>query len=45
MNNDAKTNNYLIDPTFNKVNRLFSYPLKMKKAEYLFQTIIHQKSK
>ena len=45
MTNHAKTNNYLIDPTFNKVNRLFSYHLKMRKAEYLFQTITHQKWK
>ena len=32
--------NYLIDPTFNKVNCL-----KMKKAEHLFQSIMYQKLK
>ena len=42
MTNQTKTNNlnYLIDPTFNKVNRL-----KMKKTEHLFQSITHQKLK
>ena len=32
--------NYLIDPTFNKVNCL-----KMKKTEHLFQSIMYQKMK
>ena len=32
--------NYLIDPTFNKVNCL-----KMKKTEHLFQSIMYQKLK
>ena len=42
MTNQTITNNlnYLIDPTFIKVNRL-----KMKKKEHLFQSITHQKLK
>ena len=36
--------NYLIDPTFKKVNRL-SYHLKMKTVEHLFQSIMYQISK
>ena len=47
MTKQTKTNNsnYLIDTTFNKVNRLLSCHLKMKKIEHLFQSIICQKLK
>ena len=47
MTNQTKTNNvnYLIDPTFNKVNILLSYHLKMKKTEHFFQNITQQKLK
>ena len=46
MTNHTKTNrlNYLIDPTFTKVNRLFCC-LKMKKIEHIFQSIMYQKLK
>ena len=45
MSNQTKTYNlnYLIDPTFNKANRLFVLSFEMKKVDYLFQSIIHQK--
>ena len=45
MSNQTKNNNlnYLIDPTFTNVNRLFV--LKMKMMELLFQNIIYQKLK
>ena len=45
MTNQAKSNklNYLIDPIFNKVNRLFVLSFKLKMIEHLFQSIIHQK--
>ena len=38
MSNQTKNNNlnYLIDPTFTNVNRLFVYHLKMNKIEVLF---------
>ena len=36
---------WLIDLTFNKVNRLFVYHLKMKVIEHPFESIIHQKLK
>ena len=38
ISNQTKNNslNYLIDPTFTNVNRLFSYLLEMKKIEHLF---------
>ena len=47
MSNQARNNNlnYLIDPTFTNVNRLFLYLLKMKMIEFLFQSIIYQKLK
>ena len=42
MSNQTKNNNlnYLIDPTFTKVNRLFI--LSFENEEPLFQSIIHQ---
>ena len=45
MTNQTKNNNlnHLIDPTFTEVNRLFV--LLTESEEYLFQSIIHQKSK
>ena len=45
MTNQTKTNylNYLIDPTFNKVNRLFV--LLFENEEHLFQSIMYQKLK
>ena len=47
MTNQAKINNlnYLIDPTFNKVNRLFVLSFEMKMIDHLFQSIIHQRLK
>ena len=44
MSNQTKNNtiNYLIDPTFTKVNRLFVLSFKMKKIGLSFQNIIHQ---
>ena len=44
VTNQPKTNNlnYLIDPAFNKVNRLFVLSFK---NEDLFQSITHQKLK
>ena len=44
MRDQSKANNlnYLIDPAFNKVNRSFVLSLKMKKMEYLFQSIMLQ---
>ena len=39
----TKNLNYLIDPTFNKVNRLFV--LSFENEEHFFQSIIHQKLK
>ena len=43
MTIQAKTKNlnYLIDPTFTKVNRLFVLPLKKKMIELLFLSIIY----
>ena len=45
MTNQTKTNhlNYLINPTFTKVNRLFL--LSFKNEEHLFQSIMYQKLK
>ena len=42
MTTQDKTNNlnYLIDPTFNKVNRLFVF--SFENEPYLFQSIIHK---
>ena len=47
MTNQTKTNhlNYLIDPTFTKVNRLFVLSFKNEKIEHLFQSIMYQKLK
>ena len=48
MSNQTKNNNlnYLIDPTFTNVNRLFVLSFhKMKLIELLFQSIIYQKLK
>ena len=48
MTNHTKTNNlnYLIDLTFNKVNRLFILSFKNEeKTEHLFKSIINQKLK
>ena len=47
MSNQTKNNNfnYLIDPTFTNVNRLFVLTLKMKMIELLFQSIMYQKLK
>ena len=44
MTDQSKTNNlnYLIDPSFDKVNRLFVLSLKMNMIERPFQSIIHQ---
>ena len=44
MTNQTNTNNlnYLMDPTFNKVNSLSDH-MKRKKTEHVFQCIIHQK--
>ena len=44
MRDQSKVNNlnYLIDPAFNKVNKSFVLSLKMKKMEYLFQSIMLQ---
>ena len=41
MTNQTKTNNlnYLIDTTFNKVNRYLSYHLKMKMAELFIKVL------
>ena len=46
MNNQAKTNklNYLIDPAFNKVNRLFVLSFK-NEENHLLQNITHQNLK
>ena len=45
MSNQAKTNdlNYLINPTFSKVNRLFVLSFKNEEDQHLFQSIIYQK--
>ena len=47
MTNQTKTNhlNYLIDPTFTKVNRLFVLSFEIEKIEHLFQSIMYQKLK
>ena len=47
MTRQAKTNNfnYLINPIFNKVNRLFVLSFENKVIERLFQSIKHQKLK
>ena len=47
MTNQAKNNNlnHLIDPTFTKVNSLFAYYLKIKRIEYLFQSIMYPMAK
>ena len=47
MSNQAANNslNYLIDPTFTNVNRLFALSFENKTNELLFQTIMYQKSK
>ena len=45
MLNQTKNDNlnYLIDPTFDRVNVLFvHYHLKMKMIEYRMKSIIHQ---
>ena len=47
MTNQTKSNylNYLIDPTFTKVNRLFVLSFEIEKIEHLFQSIMYQKLK
>ena len=47
MSNQTKNNhlNYLIDPTFTNVNRLFVLSFEMRKIELLFQSIMYQKLK
>ena len=47
MSNQTKNNNlnYLIDPTFTNMNRLFVLTLKIKTTELLFQNITYQKLK
>ena len=42
--NQTKNNNlnYLIDPKFTKVNRLFVLSFEMKTIEHLFQNIMYQ---
>ena len=42
MTTQDETNNlnYLIDPTFNKVNRLFVF--SFENEPYLFQSILHK---
>ena len=43
INQTAPNNlNFLIDPPFNNVNRLFALLFQMKKIENLFQSITHQ---
>ena len=44
MIKQTKTNNlnHLIDPTFNKVNRLFVLSFEKKMIENRFQSITHQ---
>ena len=43
INQPAANNlNYLIDPTFNNVNRLFVLAFLMKKTDQVFVSIIHQ---
>ena len=45
MNKHSKTNNwnYLIDATFNKVNRLFvNRSIKNEDDKHLFQSTVHQ---
>ena len=41
MTNQAKTNNlnYLIDPTFNKVNKLFGLSFENKIIKHLIQSL------
>ena len=47
MTNQTEINNvnYLIDPTFNKVNRLFVLSFENEDGRKYFLSIIHQKSK
>ena len=47
MSNQTKNNNlnYLIDPTFTKVNRLFVLVFKNDDDRTLFQNIMYQKLK
>ena len=47
MTTQTKTNNlnYLIDPTFNKVKRLFVLSFENEDNRFSFQSIIHQKLK
>ena len=47
MTNQTKTNNlnYLIDPTFIKINRLFVLSFENEEDRTSFQNIIHQKLK
>ena len=44
MSNQPKNNklNYLIDPTFNKVNRFYVSHFRMKTIEHIFKSIIRQ---
>ena len=44
MTNQAKSNNvnYLIDPAFSRVKRLFFLSFEIEYDEYLFQSIIYQ---
>ena len=47
MTNQTKTNNlnYLNDPTFNKVNRIFALSFQNEEDRTSFSNIIHQKLK
>ena len=47
MSKQTKTNhlNYLIDPTFDKVNRQFVLSFKNEDYRFFFQSIEHQKLK
>ena len=47
MTNQTKTNrlNHLIDPTFNKVHRLFVLSFENEEDKTLFQNIMYQKLK
>ena len=47
ISNQTKNNNlnYLVDPAFANVNRLFFYHLRMKQIKILIQSIMYQKLK
>ena len=45
MTNHGRTNKYLIDPTFNKVNRLFVLSFENEEGRIYLKIITHQKLK